>query len=91
MNKKFRYKYSVELNKFNEVKQEYEWVTDIIYYSGKKDLNDFDLCDVPDKRRNAKFLSIIGDNGIELLPSYNNHYIKKYGKENYNWWLDQLP
>jgi hypothetical protein len=87
----FKYKYSVELNKFNEAKQEYEWVVDIRFYNGRKDLNDFDLCDIPDKRKNAKLISIVGDNGIEMLPYCNNQYIKKYGNENYNYWLNQLP
>lgn len=50
------YKYSVEM--FIEG----EWQTHIRYYTGEKDLKDFDLHDVPNKRKNAKFLGLI--NGI---------------------------
>jgi len=32
------------------------WETQIRYYSTTKNLNDFDLFDIPNKRRNAKIL-----------------------------------
>lgn len=33
------------------------WITSIRYYRGKKDLNSFDLFDIPGKRRNAKLIN----------------------------------
>lgn len=44
------YKYSVEM--FVDGK----WTSQIRYYHVVKDLRDFDLCDIHNKRRNAKKL-----------------------------------
>ncbi len=48
------YKYSVEI-----FKDSY-WQVDIRYYYCKKSLNEFDLYDVPNKRRNARFIGVTG-------------------------------
>lgn len=34
------------------------WIKEFRYYSAKKLLTDFDLCDVPNKRRNAKYITV---------------------------------
>lgn len=39
-----------------EENPEFDWITEKRYYSGKKELTDFDLHDVKGKRRNARFL-----------------------------------
>jgi len=40
-----------------EMFKEGEWVWETRIYRGPKDLNDFDLKDVPGKRRNAKAMT----------------------------------
>ena len=42
-----------------EIKKRKEWITEKRYYRGKKDLNDFDLYDIIEKRRNAKYIGVM--------------------------------
>jgi hypothetical protein len=44
------YKWSIEMWRKDA------WVTEIRYYFEAKTTKDFDLCNVPEKRRNAKLL-----------------------------------
>jgi hypothetical protein len=48
---KCKYKYSIELFINNQ------WITEIRYYHTEKDPNDFDVRDIPNKRRNFKKLN----------------------------------
>ncbi len=50
------YKYLVDMYTDIDGTGNYQWVTDIRFYNGVKDLNDFDLCDVPNKRKNARYI-----------------------------------
>lgn len=57
MEEQKKYLYSVEMyrNVGTEKSPYYEWVTDFREYHGMKNLDDEDLKDIPNKRRNAQF------------------------------------
>lgn len=56
MKDRYLYYYSVEMfGRWDEDKEPY-WRVDVRKYFAEKSLHEFDLHDIPNKRRNAKFL-----------------------------------
>lgn len=73
-----KYTYSIEMfkNVGTEENPVFDWVKDIRVYKQEKQLTDDDLKDIPNKRRNAKLVSI-EINGAIIIP-------EKIDMSNYN-------
>ncbi len=53
------YHYTIEIFEKRGDDKQPQWYLDNRYYMGEKDLNAFDLKDIPNKRKNAQFIKIL--------------------------------